>query len=188
MPKGVLLKECEMEPRIIKLNGTLSRRTRQLTQGLADVSAFSDYCGVIRSLNSSGPTRRLRLANGATLQSMKESLPQWPSLFGEFVLPSGPKHLLLNLWITDSQATTPIGMLPKQGLDWLCNSSRIEPRREMEVRVPQSAQSPARYRVSAKGFLPVRKGFPFALATFALVPLSTATSIIVSVNRLILRG
>ena len=82
-------------------------------QRLADLSAFSEYYGVIRSLNSSGPARRLRLANGATLQAMNESFPQWPSLFRKFVLPSGPKHFLLNLWITDSQAKTPIEMLPR---------------------------------------------------------------------------
>jgi len=78
-------------------------------QRLADFSAFSEYGRVIRSLNSSGPTRSLRSANGTTLQAMNESFPQWPSLFRKFMLPSGPKHLLLNLWITDSQATTPIG-------------------------------------------------------------------------------
>jgi len=100
-----------MESRIIKLNYAVSRRARQLMQRLADLSAFSEYSRVIRSLNSSGPTRRLRLANGTTLQAMNDSLPQWPGLFRKFVLPSGPKYFLLNLWITDSQATTPIEML-----------------------------------------------------------------------------
>jgi len=88
-----------------------SRSARELIQPLAVLSAFSEYCGLIRSLNSSGPARRLRLANGTPLQAMNDSLPQWPGLFRKFVLPSGPKYFLLNLWITDSQATTPIEML-----------------------------------------------------------------------------
>jgi hypothetical protein len=46
---------------------------------------------------------------------MNEPFPQWPGLLCKFVLPSGPKYFLLNLWITDSQATTPIGMLPTAG-------------------------------------------------------------------------
>ena len=78
-----------------------------------DLRAFSEYCRVIRSLNSSGPTHRLRLANRAPLQAMNKSFPQWPTLLCNFVLPSGPEHLLLNLWIADSQATTPIGMVGK---------------------------------------------------------------------------
>jgi len=104
-----------MESRIIKLNCAISRRARQLMQRLPDLSGFSEYCRVIRSLNSSGPRRRLRSANGTMLQAMNESFPQWPGLLCKFVLPSGPKYFLLNLWITDSQATTPIGMLPTAG-------------------------------------------------------------------------
>ena len=101
-----------MESRIIKLNGALERRG---TAPDAAVSRFERFQRVLPRdslLNPSWRTHGLRLANGATLQAMHESFPQWPSLFSDFVLPSGPKHLLLNLWITDSQATTPIGMFP----------------------------------------------------------------------------
>lgn len=75
----------------------------QLTAALNEKRPF-------RLLSFSGPSCARWLADGAMLHAMNESFPQWPSLFCYFVLPSGPKHLLLNLWITDSQATTPIGM------------------------------------------------------------------------------
>jgi hypothetical protein len=146
-----------MESRIIKLNCAISRRTRQLMQRLADLSAFSEYSRVIRSLNSSGPTRRLRLANGTTLQAMNEPFPQWPGLFRKFVLPSGPKHLLLNLWITDSQATTPIECFQSRvwiGCAILIGLS-LGGKSKREYLHPLKTR--AGHRVSAKGFLTVRK-------------------------------
>ena len=126
------LGNAKMESRIIKLNCTLSRTGVESAVAVSRIELFQRVLRRDSLLSLSGPRCTAGPANGATLQSMKESLPQWPSLFGKFVLPSGPKHLLLNLWITDSQATTPIGMLPTAGLDWLCNSSRIQPRREIE--------------------------------------------------------
>jgi hypothetical protein len=38
---------------------------------------------------------------------MDESFPERPTLFFDFVLPSRPKYLFLNLWITDPHMTTP---------------------------------------------------------------------------------
>ncbi len=80
-----------------------------------------------RLLSFSGPSCVRWLADGAMLHAMNESFPQWPSLFCYFVLPSGPKHLLLNLWITDSQATTPMEMVEQLDLEYrliLQNMSR----------------------------------------------------------------
>ena len=39
---------------------------------------------------------------------MDELFPKWPTLFFDFVLPSGPKHPLLNLWIADPHISTPL--------------------------------------------------------------------------------
>ena len=38
---------------------------------------------------------------------MKESFPERPPLFLDFVLPSGPEDLSSNLWIADPHTTTP---------------------------------------------------------------------------------
>jgi hypothetical protein len=42
------------------------------------------------------------LADRAALQTMNEPFTERPALFREFVLPSRPKHLSLNLWVADS--------------------------------------------------------------------------------------
>jgi hypothetical protein len=94
-----------MELRIIKLNCALELRGTAPDAGVSRFERFQRVLPRDSLLNPSWRTRGLRLANRAPLQAMNESFPQWPSLFRKFVLPSGPKHLLLNLWITDSQAT-----------------------------------------------------------------------------------
>ena len=49
----------------------------------------------------------LGLAKRAALQAMNKSSPERPTLFLDFVLPPGPKHLFPNLWIADPHGTAP---------------------------------------------------------------------------------
>ena len=44
---------------------------------------------------------RFGLANWAVLQAMQYLFPERPALFLDFMLPSRPEHLFLNLWIAD---------------------------------------------------------------------------------------
>lgn len=43
----------------------------------------------------------------AMLETMEEPFPEWPALLFDFVLPSRPKDLFLNLWIADPHGATP---------------------------------------------------------------------------------
>jgi hypothetical protein len=80
---------------------------------------------------------------------MNESFPQWPGLLCKFVLPSGPKYFLLNLWITDSQATTPIGMLPTAGFLLAVQFYSASASEGNRWSVCRSAQTQAGHPVSA---------------------------------------
>src|SRR5436305_10161200 len=108
------------------------------------------------------------------LQAMNESFPQWPGLLCKFVLPSGPKYFLLNLWITDSQATTPIGMLPTAGfrlaVQFYSDSAPEGNRRSVVDPLKPKLGTVFQLKVSC-----CAERLPFALATFALFP-RTATS------------